>query len=314
MIKQAAKISAEKMQQLFDAIRQQSKNLSANTRWSASQVAQFLNAALATDAALKVDQHLRDIFETSATAYDKAMDYGRHLMNEFGGDHRLFDGGHSVLGAWEAVKSASLDDTLSDEIRGLLQAYMKDLVTPMGMPIATLERENFETAAQIASNLGIEKEWLMDLVSFTATETVGTFAAAIGASMNWRHAEAEEFAKLAASLTTSAVLAANPLAMTVALLMVARSVHNGRKENKLKKVLRSFGWGTAKSGAFIGAASIVGGGAWIGIGCGLMAAFIVHKYENRVSESDDKYDPDHMAKVMTPLIQSSVISLLELKQ
>ena len=98
MIKQAAKLSAEKTQQLFDAVRQQSQNLSANTRWSASQVAQFLNASLATSAAPDVDRHLRSIFETSATAYDKAMDYGRVLMNEFGGDHRLFDGGHSISG------------------------------------------------------------------------------------------------------------------------------------------------------------------------------------------------------------------------
>ena len=299
------------MRQLFDAARQRSKNLSDNTRWSASQVAQFLNASLATDAALEVDRYLRTILETSATAYDKEMDYGRHLMSEFGGDHRIFDGGHSVSGAWESVKSALPEDTLGEEAMGFLQAYWKDLVTPMGMPITTLNRESFEAVAKMASNLGIEKEWLLDVVSFTATESVGAFAAVLGASMNWGRAEAEEFAKLAAGLTTSAALAANPLALTVALLLVARSVNNGRRENKLKKVLRSFGWGAAKSGAFIGAASIVGGGAWVGIGCGLMAAFIVQKYENRVSEDDNKYDPSHMSKVMTPLLQSQLVPLLE---
>ena len=266
------------MRQLFDAVRQRSKNLSANTRWSASQVAQFLNASLATDAASEVDRYLRTIFETSATAYDKAMDYGRHLMSEFGGDHRIFDGGHSVSGAWESVKSALPADTLGEEAMGFLEAYWKDLVTPMGMPITTLNRESFEAVAKMASNLGIEREWLLDVVSFTATESVGAFAAVLGASMNWGRAETEEFAKLAAGLTTSAALAANPLALTVAPHLVARSVNNGRKENKLKKVLRSFGWGAAKSGAFIGAASIVGGGARVGIGCGLMAAFIVQKY------------------------------------
>jgi len=299
------------MRQLFDAVRQRSKNLSANTRWSASQVAQFLNASLATDAAPEVDRYLRTIFETSATAYDKAMDYGRHLMSEFGGDHRIFDGGHSVSGAWESVKSALPADTLGEEAMGFLEAYWKDLVTPMGMPITTLNRESFEAVAKMASNLGIEREWLLDVVSFTATESVGAFAAVLGASMNWGRAETEEFAKLAAGLTTSAALAANPLALTVALLLVARSVNNGRKENKLKKVLRSFGWGAAKSGAFIGAASIVGGGAWVGIGCGLMAAFIVQKYENRVSEDDNLYDPSHMSKVMTPLLQSQLVPLLE---
>ena len=299
------------MRQLFDAVRQRSKNLSANTRWSASQVAQFLNASLAADAALEVDRYLRTILETSATAYDKAMDYGRHLMSEFGGDHRIFDGGHSVSGAWESVKSALPADTLGEEAMGFLEAYWKDLVTPMGMPITTLNRESFEAVAKMASNLGIEREWLLDVVSFTATESVGAFAAVLGASMNWGRAETEEFAKLAAGLTTSAALAANPLALTVALLLVARSVNNGRKENKLKKVLRSFGWGAAKSGAFIGAASIVGGGAWVGIGCGLMAAFIVQKYENRVSEDENLYDPSHMSKVMTPLLQSQLVPLLE---
>ena len=132
--------------------------------------------------------------------------------------------------------------------------------------------------------------------------------------MNWGRSETEEFAKLAAGLTTSAALASNPLALTVALLLVARSVYKGRKENKLKKVLHSFRWGATKSGAFIGAASIAGGGAWICIGCGLMAAFIIHKYENRVSDDNDKYDPGHMAKVMTPLLQSHLVPLLEDKR
>lgn len=302
------------MQKLFNAIKARANDLSANTRWTGSQVAKFLNASLATTAATDVDRYLRGVFETSSTAYDRAMDHGRNLMNEFGGDHRLFDGGHSVNGAWEAVKSALPDDTLGEEAMGFLQAYWKDLVTPMGMPVTTLNREGFEAVAKMAGNLGIEKEWLLDLVSFTATESVGAFAAVLGASLNWGKSETREFSKLAASVSTSAVLAANPLAMTIALLLVARSVHRGRKENKLKNVFRAFGWGAAKSGAFIGAASIVGGGAWIGIGCGLMAAFIVHKYENRLSDSDGKYDPSHMSGVMAPLLQSQLVPLLEHKQ
>ena len=56
---------------------------------------------------------------------------------------------------------------------------------------------------------------------------------------------------------------------------------------------------------------IFDGGAWIGIGCGLMAAFIVQKYQNRVSVEDDKYDPSHMSKVMSPLLQSQLVPLLE---
>ena len=45
-----------------------------------------------------------------------------------------------------------------------------------------------------------------------------------------------------------------------------------------------------------------------------MAAFLVHKYENRGSNDDDKYDAGHMAKVMTLLLQSNIIPLLELER
>ena len=69
-----------------------------------------------------------------------------------------------------------------------------------------------------------------------------------------------------------------------------------------------------QSGAFIGAASIVGGGAWVGIGCGVMAAFIVHKPENRSADRAAAYQTSHMAEVMTPLLQSKLVPLLEHKQ
>lgn len=69
-----------------------------------------------------------------------------------------------------------------------------------------------------------------------------------------------------------------------------------------------------QSGAFIGADSIVGGGAWIGIGCGIMAAFIVHKLENRGADRATAYETSHMADVMTPLLQSNLVPLLEHKK
>lgn len=305
MIKKTVNISYANLRKLRVAISESAKTISINSRWTSSQVTQLFNAVLATNIGTDIDRYLRDLFETAPTVYDKAMDYGRILMNEKGYDHRLFDGRHSVKGAWEAVKDALPDDTLGQEAMAFFQSYWKDLVTPMGMPIITLDRENFDSFIQLSENLGIEKQWLIDLVSFTATETVGAFAAIIGATLNWKNSEMEEFARLAASLTTSSVLSANPLAMTVALLLVARSVHKGRKEKKLKSILHAFGWGTAKSSAFIATASLVGGAAWIGIGCGLMSMIIIHRMDKRY-ENKDKYDPGHMSKIMTPLLQRNL--------
>ena len=49
----------------------------------------------------------------------------------------------------------------------------------------------------------------------------------------------------------------------------------GRRQGRLGKIFKQFGWGAGKSAAFIGAASLVGGGAWVGIVAGLAAAVVV---------------------------------------
>ena len=49
---------------------------------------------------------LKQYTETPATIYDDAMD-AEYLKTHIGGsDHRLFDGGHDPVGAWEAVQNA----------------------------------------------------------------------------------------------------------------------------------------------------------------------------------------------------------------
>ena len=45
-----------------------------------------------------------------------------------------------------------------------------------------------------------------------------------------------------------------------------------------------------------------------------MAAFIVHKLENRASDETATYNASHMAEVMTPLLQNKLVPLLEHKK
>ena len=112
----------------------------------------------------------------------------------------MFDGGHTVAGAWEAVRNALPDDHLNEEALGFLAAYWKDLVTPMGMPIANFSRDSFDQVTAAASRIGIEPEWLKDLVSFTATEGAGALAAVVGAALSWHKNDIEDFAEYAASI------------------------------------------------------------------------------------------------------------------
>ena len=47
--------------------------------------------------------------------YDKAMDAGYLATNIGGGNHRLFDGGHTIAGAFKAVRGASTEDSIIQE-------------------------------------------------------------------------------------------------------------------------------------------------------------------------------------------------------
>ena len=59
------------------------------------------------------------------TIYDKAMDAEYIKTNIGGAYHRLFDGGHSPINAWEKVKNASDTDILSQEVIGYAKILKK---------------------------------------------------------------------------------------------------------------------------------------------------------------------------------------------
>ena len=284
--------------------------LSGKLALSSKQIIVYFNAALAGKAGLEMDRYLRDVFENSSTIYDRAMDAGRNVFAEYGPDHRLFDGGHTVAGAWEAVRNALPDDRLNEEALGFLAAYWKDLVTPMGMPIANFSRDSFDQVTAAASRIGIEPEWLKDLVSFTATEGAGALAAVVGAALSWHKNDIEDFAEYAASIAAGSLLAANPLSLTIAILLLARSWHVGRRHTTTERILGRFGWGSAKAGAFIGAASLASG-AWLGVAAGLTAAVVVSHFQKRVGSSEEAYNCEHMADQMQSLIDRKVVPLLE---
>lgn len=288
-------------------------SIAANCKLPVLFVSETLNSVIATDAATSIDRYMRSVFESAPTVYDKSMDAGRYNMNEFGPDHRLFDNSHGLLGAWESVQEAVNDDTMRQEILAFFSSYWKDVVTPMGMPIFTLDRSNFENIVEFADKFSIEASWLKDLASFTASEGAGALAAVIGASLAWRKSEIEEFSEHAAVIFSSAAVAANPLALTIAIILIARSVHVGRQESVLGKVMTNFGWGMAKTGAFVGASALVGGGVWIGVVSGIAASLLVAKLKNRCTDAPENYDPEFVSSRINGLIHQETMLLLENK-
>ena len=97
----------------------------------------LLASALASD----LNGMLAVMAKGSATIYDRAMDAEYLATHIGGGNHRLFDGGHTLAGAYEAVRAASPDDGLIEEGFGFVQGMFRDLTTTKGLPLANWERE-----------------------------------------------------------------------------------------------------------------------------------------------------------------------------
>ena len=109
------------------------------------------------------------------------------------------------------------------------------------------------------------------------------------------------------------MIAANPLSLTIAIILVARSLHVARQQSVLQKVMANFGWGIAKTGAFIGASALLGGGAWVGVISGLTASLLVAKLKDRCTQNPENYQPEFVSRRINGLINKEVTLLIDNK-
>ena len=113
------------------------------------------------------------VTESPGTLYDKAMDAEYLRSHIGGGDHRLFDGGHDLMGAWKSVHEASEADSLTQEVVGYVAGIWKDVTTIKGLPVVTVDKGGFDSWADRFSAIpGVNREWLVDLLSFDAFEVL----------------------------------------------------------------------------------------------------------------------------------------------
>lgn len=238
-----------------------------DVRAATAQGAIWFNATLGSaDFALQLSGWMRDALACGAsTAYDRAMDavYAETYIG--GAYHRLFDGGHTLFGAWEAIQKANIDDTFLERIQGYFLALMKDFVTPMGLPFVTIPKEGFDAAADVLfEHLGVSKAWLVDAASLTATELLGAVIGVVSVALNWSNDDIRRFSSLIGSLGLSSIASTNPMLAIVTLVALARAyqqaAHGGERGALAKGVAR----GALGAGASMAVASLAPG-AWIGL-------------------------------------------------
>ena len=259
---------------------------SGTTSWASSargQAAQLTMSVLATDVSPEIDRWLTNLLDGPASIYDKAMD-ANFLATHVGGSyHRLFDGGHSLLGAIKAGHNASPDDSIIEEAVGTVSAIFKDFVTVRGLPFFTWDKTTFDNVAgMLESNLHIPKSWFYDLNTINATElltaSIGTFALIL----NWNNEDIEAFAKTIGSTAIVSVIGANPILMVVTLAALAKSFTDARRAGNYTEFVEGLAKGGLVTGAVIATASVVGGPVYVGLLAGICTGVVANKAMNRL--------------------------------
>ena len=141
------------------------------------------------------------------------MDATYNALKEGGGNHRLFDGGHTLYEAWQKVKNANPDDTFSQEVIGYFKGLWNDGSTVKGLPFKTLEQADYkEWVDKMGTALpGISKDWLYDLTSFDALELTSACIGAVGAIFMLNKADQKRFSEIIGAMGVSSVVGANPI-------------------------------------------------------------------------------------------------------
>ena len=261
--------------------------VATGARWAfdstSERTAQLFAAAqglVASDLSPQLNDLVQAAVKGKATIYDKAMDAVFLETHIGGGNHRLFDGGHTLLGAIKATHSASSDDTLIQEALGGMQGLLRDVSTPKGLPLATWDKSTFDSVAEsLKSTFGIPKSWFYDLNSYDVGELLGGTVGVVSLIFGWNRAETESFASLAAGMGMSAAVSANPLLLAVSVVAFGRAFHKANHADEYVELAEGALKGSFGTGSSLGAIALVGvagGPAGVALLAGVTAGVLAH--------------------------------------
>ena len=190
------------------------------------------------------------------------------------------------------------------EVTGYLSAVWKDVVTPMGLPFATVNRDWFNATQVSFKDMGVTKSQLADALSYTGSELAGAALGAIALLLNWNKAESERAATLAGSLGMSTLCAANPVLGIVAIACLARAIQTAKaasgKEGFVVGIMKG-GFGSA---ALVATSSIVGGPVWVGLVAGIVASMVVHHAVSKGAQQIKDVDWSRLGRSIIGLVRS----------
>ena len=167
----------------------------------------------------------------SPTQYDKIMDKVYKETHIGGGAHRHFDGSHTFKGGWDKIKAA---EGSVDPVE-YLKSHFKELVTPEGIPLFTLDK-NHHTAigAEISESLGGAvspgwiRQYIRDMNSFNAGETAVAGLGAVFMALAIRSGNSKALSRTVAVNICLGIATANPLQLFAGAAGLAHGLYKGK--------------------------------------------------------------------------------------
>ncbi len=282
-----------------------------STSAATAQAFSSAQALVASDLSTTVNEIVAAAVKGAPTIFDKAMDTAFIESGVGGSYHRLFDGGHTIFGAFKASHNASPDDSLIQEALGAIQGLLRDVSTPRGLPLATWDKETFDAvAASLDSSFGIPKKWFYDLNTYDAGDLLGGTVGVVSVIFGWNRADTETFARLAAGIGMSAAVSVNPLLMPVSIVALARAFHKANSSNEYAELAEGGLKGAFANGSSLGAVALVGvagGPAGVALLVGVTAGVLAHTATKDVTlDAISKFVKEDAATVARQVSQQAI--------
>lgn len=213
-------------------------------------------------------------FNENFNAYDRAVDAAYNTMRVGGSHlHHLLDQHHTILGAFRAVHTVSVDDSWVTEVCREGEHLLRDAMSASGInPFFSLSPEHYHAIADAAQAVGVSRAYLADALTMNGPELLGGTIALAGSLITAHDPDPSRLSQLGGAYLVSAAVSANPLLLPIAAGSLAYALY--KSENKTE-VLVNAGKGAFVSGSALLVSSLVGGPLWMGCLAGALTAIAV---------------------------------------
>ena len=167
----------------------------------------------------------------SPSQYSKIMDEVYNKTHIGGGSHRSFDGFHTLVGSYKAIK----DQTGSVDFFEYIKAHFNEFVTPEGIPLFTLDRPAYKSlSSEISGSLGgiitpgQIREYMRDINSINAGEAFASGLNVLFLISAIRSGDPKAISRVTASTLCLGFATANPLQVILGVCGLGYGVYHGK--------------------------------------------------------------------------------------